>query len=309
MPLNAILEERAPDQAEKDKGIVLRIRVIPLEGTEVSLVSTYLPYEGYALQVPAVRIPITAEAASPSQAPPSSVDNFSKTGVEMPFPEFPLSVPRIFKADYNNTILKVKSLWESDQKTEALALIRRSERESLAGPLFPEFRRRLESALGIALSPDEAWRPRLLLILLLLLGTTLIIIPVILRLLTYYKSRKIITPSKDTSENLYFHTKNPHNPPKNGVTSKPLRGYIVSFFCGAVLCCAALYLSSPFSSVAFSIVREAVTAGIVPDTNGGQSAYFAPGEAVKIRLVTGSWVYAETGDGRSGWVRRDSIIF
>jgi hypothetical protein len=47
----------------------------------------------------------------------------------------------------------------------------------------------------------------------------------------------------------------------------------------------------------------------VPDVNGGQSAYFVPGEAVKIRLITGNWVYAETGDGRSGWVRRDSLIF
>jgi hypothetical protein len=307
LPLNAILEEVAPSQAERNRGIALRIRLIPLEGHEVSLNSRYLPYEGYALQVPAVRIPVSAGDIFPP--PPSAAPRPLPTAAETPFPEFSQSVPLLFKADYDSTILKARSLWETGEKTEALALLRRCERESLAGPLFPTFRRKLESALGITFSPDEVWRPKPFLIPLLLLGIALIIIPLILRLLSYRKSQNSITPSQIFSKNLYFHTKISHNPKKNGVTSRTFRGYIVSFFCGVVLCGLVFYLSGPFSPEMFSVVREAVRAGIVPDVNGGQSAYFAPGEAVKIRLVTGNWVYAETGDGRSGWIRRDSIIF
>ncbi|MDR2096244.1 MAG: hypothetical protein LBP76_12135 [Treponema sp.] len=307
LPLNAILEEFTPSQAERNTGIVLRIRLIPLEGSEVSLSSGYLPYEGYALQVPAVRIPISA-AALPAPPPPSALNEPSATSAGTPFPDLPPE-SLLFKADYNGTIRKARSLWEADKKTEALAFIRRCERENLSGPLLPPLRRKLENALGIAFSPDEAWRPKLLLIPFLISGIALVIIPLILWLLSCYRSRKTPAPSPDSPVNPYFYAKIPYDPPKAGVTSKSLRGYIVSFFCGVVLCGIVLYLSSPLSSNTFSVVREAVTAGLVPDVNAGESAYFAPGEAVKIRLVAGIWVYAETGDGRSGWVRRDSIIF
>jgi hypothetical protein len=45
----------------------------------------------------------------------------------------------------------------------------------------------------------------------------------------------------------------------------------------------------------------------IPDSGGAAAAWFEEGQPVFIRSPAGNWIYAESPDGRGGWVPRDAV--
>jgi SH3-like domain-containing protein len=46
----------------------------------------------------------------------------------------------------------------------------------------------------------------------------------------------------------------------------------------------------------------------VPDYKGAVNDWFSEGQPVTVGDFRGDWCFAETLDGRSGWVERESVI-
>jgi hypothetical protein len=55
-------------------------------------------------------------------------------------------------------------------------------------------------------------------------------------------------------------------------------------------------------------VLEKASAYRVPESGGAVNARFSEGQPVYIRSSRGEWVYAESMDGRSGWVPSTAVI-
>ncbi|MDR2536538.1 MAG: hypothetical protein LBD29_10970, partial [Treponema sp.] len=170
VPKQAILEDKPLSETDLEQGILLRLAVIPLGGEEFTLKTRLIQHEGLTLEIPGLSIPLIPRQEQKKQAkkapddalidtspPPQS----QQTGVlpEIGFQGFPL-----FQADYEKALEKIRSLWNQGQIPEALAEIRRNEREQLGGPQFIPLRREAERLLGFEITQDEPWRPRKLFI-------------------------------------------------------------------------------------------------------------------------------------------------
>jgi hypothetical protein len=289
-PLNALFEEQPVSQAEREQGLMLRLRLIPLEGPEIVLKPLRFLHDGNVLEIPALKIPVTDEEASEIQPAPDSEEPESGHYPVSPlFPQADFNGFPLFKASCQRSFEDAGALWESGRYTEALAGIRLAERDSLSGPFLIPLRRNMEKALGIAFSPDETWRPGIFITLLFLSGFLCIfsvVLPFIYR---------------------YFFSK-PGG--KKHVTSYLSRGYKLRLCAGAVLCAVAFLLTIPvFAGRKYAVVSEAAEARKTPDLESAQNARFREGEAVNARFSFNNWVYAETADGRSGWVNRETLIF
>ena len=55
-------------------------------------------------------------------------------------------------------------------------------------------------------------------------------------------------------------------------------------------------------------VLEKTAAYRVPENGGAVNARFSEGQPVDIRSSQGEWIYAESMDGRSGWVPAAAVI-
>jgi len=56
-------------------------------------------------------------------------------------------------------------------------------------------------------------------------------------------------------------------------------------------------------------VLESTSAYRIPDVSGVILAQFDEGQPVKIRSSSGTWIYVESIDGRSGWVMAETLHF
>jgi hypothetical protein len=302
-PLNAILEEKPP-LPTGEGAFRYAIALIPLEGTRIILEPFSFQAEGFALTVPAIAVALVAPAgAVPAKAaaallpPQRGAAAPFPTNNEFPAPPFPENRKKIFpvfRTERFRIIARSQALWEEDRRAEALAWMRRNERDRVYGPLLAPIRREMEQTLGLGFTEDEKWRP--------------LRIP-----LLFWIAGVIIALS---TGGLVFFVRPRPGLLKKSVTSRRRRGFmtVVVFvlFGGAALILLEAGLGSFFMDrPGFSgntAVLEKTPAYRVPDFSGAINARFGEGQPVIAGDSRGDWCYAESSDGRAGWVPKEAVI-
>jgi hypothetical protein len=310
-PVEALLEEIPLTGEERDRGLALRLRVTPLEGSRVSLGPFPVPFETLTLEAPAlslalspppaVRAPVEAGAeggalpvgaGAASEAPPQAAPAFPEVRGE-PFP--------LFRNSYREALGKAQDYWRQARYAEALGELRRGERDLLSGPALVSTRRAAERLLGLPLTEDEQWRPRSCFAALSILSFCLLLLTVALSLRARWGNLK-----------------------KNRVTSPFFHGYSIAIF--ALLGIMGFGIASLARSPGglwglawggqagkrpgnSALALRSCAAYRVPDIRGAVSARWTEGQPVRALSASGGWAYAESSGGDAGWVSRDTIVF
>jgi hypothetical protein len=276
----AILEEKPLSDADISRNTALLLTIIPLEGTEFVLPRSSFQREGYTFEIPPLRL-----AVSPRNFPKdSSQKEFSlpplpedaqiakdKADHEGKKEKIVVNAP-IFSKNIEKLAEDAEKLWDSGQKASALALIRKAERDHTVGFALIDARRALEIAAGLEPLYDEPWSPKNLcaaLFFCILFGTAFVMVQSFL-------ARKT-------------------------VKTVPL---LVALIALAVLFAG---FARPFQPKE-AVLRES-PAFYAPETEAGISARFTEGQSVFARSISDDWIFVETPDKRSGWVKRESVIF
>jgi hypothetical protein len=311
-PAEALLEELPLTKEDLDQNRVLRLRLTPLEGNQVSLGPFPLRFGTLTLEAPGIIIrtrppvPGNAVPAAASEAvPPADAAGETAPPREASPPAFPevREDPfSLFRPAYEETLNRAREFWRQALYAEALGELRRGERDLMAGPNLAPTRRGAEQSLGLSVTADEKWRPRNFFVALIILSFCLL--PVALWLL------------------------------KNGVTSPFVRSYkVVLLFLIVLLGFGITGLVSSRPAIrslgttggeqgfqaklpgetrypgGTTAVLRACVAYRVPDSQGAVSARWMEGQPVKVRTASNLWAYAESSDGDAGWVRQDMLVF
>ena len=296
VPLNAVLEDGPPVNTGEGR-YVYTIGIIPLDDSDVKLDGFSFQAGAYKLDVPELSmavLPAGKEMLSPaSDAAQEEQYQIPEEISTLPFPEIEVKVFPLLKGEYNRTIITVKALWESGNRAKALAEIRRNERDSLAGPFFLPLRMEMEKALVLGYTEDEQWRP--LTFSFLSWGIFGLLLLFVISFLMVFRSGKRIR--------------------KKTVTSRRRGGFkaiiVLAFFSALVL----VFLEESFGDFLMSrlitagnhAVLERTPAYRVPDTGGAVNLWFPEGQPVITGDYRLDWCYAETSDGRSGWVKHEAV--
>jgi hypothetical protein len=287
------MEELPFDGAGADGIIRYRFRFIPLEGDALVLDPLVIQAEGISLEIPRLNIALTPSAAAQAPAavanqsavsPPVIVENDE---IEKPaFPELSEDVFPLFRREYEKIAGNVRILWEDGRYADALALIRKSERDSLSGLALAPLRRNLEQSLGLSFTEDERWRPWH--------------VPAFPWLVVILLAAGVFVLTKSVW--------------KISVTSQAQRGYkkvTLLVIAGGLIIFLLLGGAGERMRGAGggrTAVLEKTAAYRVPESGGAVNARFSEGQPVDIRSTRGEWVYAESMDGRSGWVPSAAVI-
>jgi len=345
-PRNAVLEEKSPVAA--GEGIYRYvISIIPLEEGRVVLEPFSFNFNTYSLNIPGIAIPVlpavnavnNKTAASPNQGragtgrnkdeDPSSMNEITQNEIlhdgisprPFPGPETSGKVFFMISGEYGRICDRVRFLWEDKRRAEALAEIRRNERDSLCGPLLVPIRREMEQSLGLGFTEDERWRPLkipleawvVLCILILFLGIFLFVFRKRLRI------RRVGGLSLRARQRAFWRRQNGHPKDELSVKNSSSRfsGSLINII--IVILCIGLvlifleegtgnFLLSRLNSTEKTAVLERTAAYRVPDLMGAVNARFGEGQPVIVGAYHSDWCYAESPDGRSGWVKREAVI-
>ncbi|MDR1024274.1 MAG: hypothetical protein LBL56_00990, partial [Treponema sp.] len=174
VPPMTIMETLTPEGEDE----LLSFRLIPLEGPFFVFPSFSFPLETRTLPVPALRIPVNPAPAEkpepgPTQGAPAPAEALlpeteaETETVRIPYPPFPPDSASSggSAAGFRRRVQeRSRTLWEGGQLVEALAELRRNERDHPAGFTLADYRRTLEQTLGLEDEPAERHSPRVLLI-------------------------------------------------------------------------------------------------------------------------------------------------
>jgi hypothetical protein len=282
-PLNAILDEFPPAGPLPGGEFVYPLSIIPLEEGGILLEPFSFQWEGVSLKAPALSIqakPNAAPSPVPALVPASALISPEPEPGNIPFPETGGRVFPFFKAEYEQTVLEAKALWEQGRRAPALAKIRGKERESWAGPGLAVLRRKMEQSLGLFPAEDETWRPRNM-GLVLFLGLLFIVI-----------AAKVFL-----SRFRFF-----------AVTLGKTGGYKIKIILAAAAIAVIFFVQLPGSGDRGRAVLEKTAVYRVPEKEGTVSALFGEGQLVHAGAFRGEWVYVESAGGEAGWAPAASVI-
>jgi hypothetical protein len=306
-PMEALLEEIPLTGDDLEQGLALRLRLIPLEGSRVSLGPFSLGFETLTLEAPAISIALSPPPAAPppeptvtAEAVPGPTGDGSFDGPPLPalaFPEVRDEPFPLFRRSYRETLAKARDYWGQSLYAEALGELRRGERDLLSGPALAATRRAAERLLDLPPTEDEKWRPRSCFVALIILSFCLLLLSIVLP----RRARR------GDSE-------------KRGVTSLFFHGYTIVIFAllGIIGFGVVALARSPggFEGLGgarkwpgnAAVALRSCVAYRVPDLRGAISARWTEGQPVRVRSASGAWAYVESSGGEAGWVNRDSII-
>jgi hypothetical protein len=277
VPPMVIMEALPPEGDE-----FLAFRVIPLEGPFFILPAFNLSPERGAPAAPALEIPVNPAPRTP---PPPEAG-------ESPAGPAPRKLPPFLTQDAfrgsREVLERSRTLWEGGQPVEALAELRRHERDHIAGFKMAAHRRELERALHLEGEEDEVFRHPLLLIpaavLCLILAALSITLPAGLR------------------------------PGRRRLINRISRLSCLVFSVLAFLCLLRLTTlrSLPVYLVGRS-PRQALARETpmyqVPEEGATTTAILREGQGLLIYEVRGDWAYAESLRDRSaGWIKAGSYL-
>jgi hypothetical protein len=304
VPPMAILEVLAPE----GEGELLVLRVIPLEGPRFTFPAFSFPLGTQSLRAPSLSIPVNPAPAEPS---PKSLATESPTPenplpgdpspdlpARAPYPPFPDSAPPAgILAGLGREIReRSRALWEEGQVVEALAELRRNERDHPAGLSLRRLRRDLERSLGLEAEPDERYSPRPLLI-------PGLVLSLLLAALCLTLPPGLLRPRISQE-----------SPPKR--RSGALLRALSLFFSVAALFCLFRLIFDRRPSLNYrggnpprqALAREAPVHR-VPDDRGTEIARFSEGQGLLVYEIREGWAYAESPvNGRAGWIRTGTYL-
>ena len=303
LPVNAIFYE-SPIRASEQDGYRYKISIIPLSQSDVILEPFSITHENYVLNIPGIKVQVlpalekqnlpagTGNVLNESSSEKTDEVNGIKS--DIPFPEASEKIFFLVRGEYDQVYSKVKALWENNNWAEAIAEIRRNERDNIAGPLFVNLRREMETKLGLDYPENENWRP--LRIPLFFYISLFIAVPLALAIVFVSRPKK------------WFRIKNFTFRIGNGlIFFIVLMAMIGLFFIFVEESLGNFPASRSLASRKTVILRETQSYR-VPDFKGAVNDFFKEGQSVTIGDYREDWCFAETPDGRSGWVRHDSII-
>jgi len=305
-PLNAILEENPPARTAEG-GYRYRILLIPLDHSNVRLEAFSFYSDTYTLSVPEISLRVlpAPQASAAAAADVSVMDEIYtddvplKHAATLPFPQEREEVFFLWQREYRQVIARVETLWDENRWAEALAEIRKSERDSPVGPSLVSIRREMEADLGLGVTEDERWQP---------FGFSLFSFVVACLVLVFAAAFFF---------SLRFHRReNIHDDGNKNVTSRRRYGFIFVIVCMFLL---GIIFILPEGSAGIFAATNSVRSGRiavlkrtqsyrVPDYKGAVNDWFSEGQPVTVGDFRGDWCFAETLDGRSGWVERASVI-
>ena len=303
-PRNAIINEGQP-VPDGDGLYRYNISVIALEGPSIVLERLSFQSDTYSLVIPEIRIPVLPAPQRQQDAgltdPSDEIDGAENAAGEDPglaFPRVDAQVFPFFRREYRRITDRAGTLWDEGHRAQALAEIRRSERDKLTGPFLVPQRRALEQALGLGYTEDERWRP--LRIPVFSWAVITFIILSIASILFVFRFR--LAPLNDA--------------PVKILSLLKLKGYkliIISVLLTGTLFVfleegLGSFLPGRISSLGRTAVLEQTQGYRVPDFTGAVNAQFSEGQPVIVSEYLGDWCYAEAIDGRSGWVIRQAVI-
>ena len=310
VPLNVIISESSP--LALGGGIYrYTITFIPLEERNIILSPFAFQHGDYTLNIPGINIQV--RPARPHEPGEVQGETFNASDSEgtltqmnqsqhPPFPQVKETPLPILQREYDLIIAQIVSLWEERLVAEALAQLRRYERDSLVGPNLVSLRREIEHVLGLGFTENEKWRP---------LG-----IPVISYLFF------IMTI---LSLGVFFFVLGPlqkiRKKPKNMEDVFNQRKiYIIVIVSVLVTGFFLIFLEERLGNLPVGRFRSPGKTAVlrqtqgyrVPDYRGLVNDRFVEGQPVIVsdfrRDHQFDWYYAEAPDGRSGWVPREAVI-
>ena len=310
-PVNAIISESPP--LEEGRGIYhYTITFIPLEERNIVLAPFTFQHDIYTFNIPGLNIQVR-----PSRSPESNIAqdetmatneiNGNLTGANQsflpPFPDARGTPMPLLQREYDRIIVAVRSLWHEGLAADALAELRRNERDSLAGPYLSPLRREIEQILGLGFTENEKWRP---------LG-----IPIISHLFFLIAFLSIA---------VFFFVLGPQRKTRTGVAGRRTtkfykkKSFVIVLASVLIIGFAFMLLEERLGNHPVSRLRSPGKTAVlrqtqgyrVPDFRGFVNDRFIEGQPVIVsdfrRDQRFDWYYAEAPDGRSGWVPRDAVI-
>jgi len=286
IPRDVILEAANLSQTD-DAGILVRLRIIPLEAGLFQLPARTLRYGNILFEIPPLRIQVNAPSAPAAE---NITEVVTPNGGKEPV-QFPVFNPagyassvllKFYQADCDKIYSTARGLWEAGCLPEALAELRRNERDHAAGALLRPVRREAEQRLGFYNTRDEGWGQKKLF---LFSSIASLIFATILFFVCFRLKQ-------------------------GSFLKKP--GFCVSFILMAAgfFCLYQFFNYSGGRHSRFGITRDTPVRR-TPDYAGEQLFSFREGQPVRIyRKDSGSWLWVmanETG-GNAGWIPADTVI-
>jgi hypothetical protein len=163
----------------------------------------------------------------------------------------------------------------------------------------------METSLGLAGTPDEPWRPRLLLRISLLGSLGLAALIALGRLFRGGEEGEMPRAGRKSGGSaIRRRGRNPEGP-----MSRRAGLVLLLVFWG--LCLWGLFDGRGLPGGRRSGVLRETAARRIPDSAGTIAAFFREGQPVRARSRSGSWVWVETPDTslEAGWIPAEDVIF
>ncbi|MDL2229776.1 hypothetical protein LJC14_05955 [Treponema sp. OttesenSCG-928-L16] len=301
-----VLAERLPlRDADRRKGAVLRLNLIPLKTGSIKLPRVSLQYEDIFIEAPAPSIQAVPASFAGDAGNKREVKDGSGSAETMgtaaagssegehPFAgEMPESLPFFLRPSYAALGERLSLLWDEGERARVIAELRRTERDTLFGPFAAGLRRRSEALLHSGISEDEQWRPVGLFAVFAAGGLCFC-----LALFAVRRHRIISRKEDETAQ-------------RSGSSPLLLLGFIFAFMITVfgVYGLGSSLVNRGFFGGTKAAVMKSCNAYKVPENDGGLIASFSEGEAVRIHSGAGSWVYVQSSGGSAGWVALENII-
>jgi hypothetical protein len=281
-PVNAIVEEVPLSKNDYDSGVILRLRIVPLNGQPVKINPFSVYYEESLVEIPPLAINLLPFIENPPEAEPSETQEPPQETAApgaaarinpVSFHSVPAGGGTFFDAGARACIAEAERLWAGEKYAAALAVLRRGEITLFAAGAVKRVRAACEDALNLPPATNWAWLPRTPLAAVSVLSAAAFII-----LFCGGKARRASLP--------------------------PL---LISFF---VSVSAVSVLSFSYFYEKDKAVLKKCAAYPIPEDGVKAGLFFMEGELVNIRAESDSWVDVESFRPnvleKYGWVKKEN---
>jgi hypothetical protein len=300
IPKQAIMEKIPLSPKDKERNGILRLKIIPLKEGIVSINSIIVEYDEMLLASPSLQIEIVSSSKSNAKHNSAytlsdeelhynlDIEDFSSSEQDNEKSENPHFLLIPFKKQYDSIVFHINELWQSGEKVQALAEIRKAERDVTIGYFLRPLRNQFEKELELGITEDETNLPVKLLF---LLSFIFLMFSIMLCI------------------NLFFSNKHKNE----SISFFRIVCYciFVVIIVGSIVC-GALGTFGLMKSSAKTFPHQVVLYNSnffgIPEISGAISGSFQDGECGIIRSVAGDWLYIETSNGKSGWVQQEFVI-
>ena len=281
VPPGAILAALPVTAAERAGGVVIKLNLVPLDG-DFNLPARVLQYENTRFEIPALHIRVSgrvhSEGSAIAKEPPQSATHPAQ------FPELPnrgSDSTEKKRRQLEEICDAARDLWNDGHRAQALAELRRNERDHSSGALLAAVRREAEESIGLYDTGNESrlWRK-------VFFGLTLFFIHIVIISLVVCFALKRVSWRKR------------------------------AFFCAVASAALALLcfrFTGPQSagSGRCGVMLEA-SVRRTADLDGEELFRFTEGQPVAVMLNSGSWLYVRANSASrfewSGWVPAEAVI-